>query len=178
MALPFGAAFVARHGDQRRRGCTSLGRHQLGMAAASASSATACSGLTAAALPETSVPSFQKLCRAVGSNWGVVSADTLFRLRRGMPDKDDLAALAFHQLFAAADVSEAAELITAAAGEHKTFGSLAAADKAAADVVLRAAEAINAQRGGLYAGGMECLRATICVVLYKQLYRKRAVYAV
>lgn len=132
------------------------------MAAASASSAKACSGLTAASLPDASEPSFQKLCRAVGGKWGVVSADTLFRLRRGMNEEDQLASLAFNQLFSAVDVPEVAELITSAASKHNSFGSLAAADKTAASVIHRAAQAINAQSGGLYAGNMECLRATIC----------------
>ena len=99
------------------------------MAAASASSAKACSGLTAASLPDASEPSFQKLCRAVGGKWGVVSADTLFRLRRGMNEEDQLASLAFNQLFSAVDVPEVAELITSAASKHNSFGSLAAADK-------------------------------------------------
>ena len=98
------------------------------MAATSASSAVmACSGLTAAALPDASKPSFQQLCRVVGSKWGAISADTLFKLRRGIPENDACAVLAFDQLFAAADMPEVAELITVAASKHKSFGSLAAA---------------------------------------------------
>ena len=104
------------------------------MEAASPTSAISCSGLTADSLPNASTPSFQMLCRVVGSKWGAVSADILFTLRRGMNEEDQLASVAFNQLFSAVDVPEVAELITAAASKHASFGSLATADKATADV--------------------------------------------
>ena len=51
----------------------------------------------------------------------MVSADILFRLRLSMLD-NDAAALAFNQLFAAANVPEVSALIASAASEHKSFG--------------------------------------------------------
>ena len=94
------------------------------MAASSSSSATACSGLMAAALPIETQSNFQQLCHVVGDKFGVVSADVLFNLRRDMRKNDASAACAFQQIFAAADAPEVAELITRATSAHKTLALL------------------------------------------------------
>ena len=111
------------------------------MAAYSSSSATACPGLRAAALPNASVAAFHQLCRVVGSKWGVISPDILFSICREQPKNDAPAALAFQQIVAAANVPDVAEIITGAAtstqksygGEmvytHKSYGSFAAGSR-------------------------------------------------
>ena len=125
------------------------------MAASSSDSATACPGLTAAALPHSSAANFHQLCRVVGGKWSVISAGILFDLCRNLPTDDAQAALAFQQIIAAANMPDAADIITRAASTHKSYGSFAAADPKTAGLIHRAAQIINTQRGGLYEGKMD-----------------------
>ena len=122
----------------------------------------ACPGLTAAALPHSSAANFHQLCRVVGGKWSKVSAGILFDLCRNLPKDDAQAALAFQQIMAAANTPDAADIIIRAASTHKSYGSFAADDPKTAGLIHRAAETINKQRGGLYEGKMDCVRATIC----------------
>ena len=45
--------------------------------------------MTAAAVDPKKAAAFQELCRVVGKEWGVVSADVLFNLCRGLPANVD-----------------------------------------------------------------------------------------
>ena len=101
------------------------------MANSSSNAVPACRGLTALALPDENEASFQRLCRVVGSKWSVVTPDILFSLRRGLAADTESAVLAFEQLFDSVDVPGVAELISRAAREHHSYGSLAAADTTA-----------------------------------------------
>ena len=88
------------------------------MAAGTSNTTTACTGLTAAAVRDSSSASFHELCRVVGTKWGAISAETLLNMRRSLPAQDASAAFAFQQIFIDADVPAAAELITRAASTY------------------------------------------------------------
>ena len=150
---------------------------------AAASSAAGCNGLTAAAVQDASAASFQSLCRVVDSKFGVISAEILFNLRRDLATNDASAALAFQQLFAD-DAANAAELISHAVGEHKSYGRMTVADPAMASVIHQAAQDINMRKGGLYEATVcchdrytraaRCIRACIgncCILLYNSRNR-------
>jgi len=102
--------------------------------------ATACPGLTAAAVDPKDSAAFQELCRVVGKEKGVITADVLFKLCRGLPANDGNATQAFEQIFSSAGTQGGAVLFQRAAmGGAKSFGRLALDSPSAAAAMVSAA---------------------------------------
>ena len=129
------------------------------MAAGTSNTTTACTGLTAAAVRDSSSASFHELCRVVGTKWGAISAETLLNMRRSLPAQDASAAFAFQQIFIDADVPASAELITRTASTYTSFGQLLST----VDSSIRRVTAVACPSGRARARSVAIQRAARCI---------------